>query len=868
MWTTDRPRRAYLTPRPLRAAYLVPTDVDHVLLNVLFDEAMSRWGGRRTPIIKTDGASVGDGHWKLLNLWDPDIVYSYIPLEDQLRDQIAFGLCPSVIEEHRFHNGDRDRHSYLPRYAGNVSYLNSTSLLPVFAKSWSMNAQPLPEILDRERGAAVRRDMEDSFGFVSNHLGDFSLLPFARRCCYRPPERERFARRFGEGEEIRYIAATTDLEQEIADNPGLLTLSQLSDMHCPFLDSLASHRPSWEESLSLVVGDSVEDRLLFWNGVHFYPSLQFTSHLQLLRVSPERLEQGLPDWLLKLCSGTRNIRHHRGNAAAYTTVRSCSMSADDVLPIAEQISELQGNMVSVVEHETGTMFDDVRLNEDDIRGIARPNPLSPWRRSTPQQGVDVRYDGQEIDVPYVEPWHLQEAAKTGATTGSWVVDIRIERREDHSPYNNISHAWGFPRRLALHHSLNLSNYGKDTFTIPPLPRPTMVGELAVWEGWGWKRPTLSIPTDLTAVTTALGRWHPESAAHKKSVEETAPQYRTREFEVSDKGRDLLGVLQFFRNLPEALSFLSDSFVTGLFTKLSPGNPSEDPNRIEEVALIIEQGIKDAPPDGLDHNRLGKRILQKAVDWLDAEYRRSSRLNFQAIKDKLAPEFRNNDGYKQLDRCLKHLRRIGVIRQGYGWKCHLCQHQNWVGLEDFQPEYECEVCVTPEDAPISGDANMHFTLNRFVAAAFSSSSSQGPVLWCMSRLAARVSGSFVVVPTLEVSFGDPETKTDIDVLAVVDGRLHMFEVKASFAGINDREIDTMISVARNYRPNVAGFAVPKPLAESNITAEQQDRINCEFVPLGVQFELLTLETGPHVIGDLSLPEEFGRAMDWSVGTRRG
>lgn len=68
------------TARPLRVAYLVNFDTcTHELLDAVFAECYSRWGGRRTLVIPaTEDAGISEDYKKWLSLYDPDIIYSYV----------------------------------------------------------------------------------------------------------------------------------------------------------------------------------------------------------------------------------------------------------------------------------------------------------------------------------------------------------------------------------------------------------------------------------------------------------------------------------------------------------------------------------------------------------------------------------------------------------------------------------------------------------------------------------------------------------------------------------------------------------------------------------------------------------------------
>jgi len=228
VWTTARPKKAIISPRPVRIAFLVPHTPNHELLDVLFAQSMSRWGGRRTPIIPTDGVNLHIDYWNLLNIWDADIIYSYVILSEKLHQRLAHQLSPSNILIHR-----NDHDHLRPDFATNAKPLEATSLLPILARRRAFRTQTLPYVLDKERQANIPSDLVDSFGFTSNSLNDFSLLPHARRLCLRLTAD---TQSLEADEEVVYIDGLEALEMRIANDRGLLCLAQLSDVFAPYLN--------------------------------------------------------------------------------------------------------------------------------------------------------------------------------------------------------------------------------------------------------------------------------------------------------------------------------------------------------------------------------------------------------------------------------------------------------------------------------------------------------------------------------------------------------------------------------------------------------------------------------------------------------
>lgn len=858
VWTTRRSKKAIILPRPVRIAYLIPSVPSYELLDVLFDEAMSRWGGRRTPIIPSDGTDLHPDYWELLTLWDADVLYSYIDLTENLHLRLAHQLGSFEISVHR---GEVD---YLrPRLGTNDKSLSSASVLPIFARWHALRAQSLPRVLDKERHVLAPRDLADLFGFASSSLSDFTILPHGHRVSLRPPNDE-YAPRFGSAEEITYIENLEDLETRLANERGLLCMAQMCDMFAPCLSSMRAHRMKWDEHLSLVVGDEVSDRLLFWNGIHRYNSLVEAGATQLLRISPTRFANGLPDWLKRLCSAPRNRRHLHGNAAPQTVVRTCSVDAAVLERIAAEIGAAGPNMSSTARHGTETLFEPLqehgRTNE---RGHGQMIFLSSWQGAAPKAEGQVRFERDEFEVPLTLPYHLKEATPGPTTRGAWIADLRIDRNEDHSAYESVPHRWMFPRRLRLDAAVRVDNYGNDAFALPPRVRPTEQGDLAIWDALSWKRPLISMPSDLKAFSEAVGVHHLNTPLASRAGAGLGVAYRFSPVQVSDKGRDLLGVLQLFRSLPEALIFLISPFWLSVVRRLIPTEAGENPQRVRELVEDLRHAFEQGG-DAIDFDRLAQRTLEKTAAWRRGKSKDAASMSYWNLVETVPRELRENQWQMELERSVQYLRDRGFLRQGYEWSCEVCQHPNWVHLDNIVPILNCEICRVEHSSPVCGDKNVHFRLNPFVAAAFSPSSSQGPVAWTIARLASHASWSLMFAPALDIwRPGDRDRYTDIDVLASVDGKVYLLEVKRSFAGVDEREAERLLELARVLRPDFAGFAVERPRAECQLEAGFHERIERGLATVDVRYLMWASDDTDRPAAPFEIPSAFGREMDWSA-----
>lgn len=864
MWTTNRTRRAYATPRPLRAAYLVPLNPTHALLDAIFDESMSRWGGRRTAVITTDGATIDESDWLFLDLWDADIIYSYESLDNTLRDRIAHCLAPAIIEIHRPDADPDDSHALRPKTDHFERALKSISVLPRLARIQEVRRDQLYEVLDQESGGKIERDLADSFGFLSNGGIHLNLSPYARRLSFREQDQEKQTPRFRGEDTISYLTEVVELQERLSSDDRLLFPSQMSDLFCPYLNVLKGFRTNWEDRLTLVIGSDQSDRLLYWNSIHRYKSLDSFRSNQVFRFDLARFKDGLPSWIEHLCGGVRNYRRRDGNGAANVQVISSSVDTASLERISKLVSKQFGIMSSSYQMAASEVLN--TLAEKDPRKEYEHSSLSwpAWLWGDIKITQSIRIDQNEIDLPCVKPWHTEDFPLGPTTVGAWICDLDIERTEDHSRYSNITHRWMFPRRLALHKAVRIENYGPSGPHLRPPSRPTERGHLSLWDDPRWQRPTAQLPQDIEAFQQALIYQHPNSVEEQNYYDKKGPYVRLNDVRVSDKGRDFLGLLKFFRNLNEATTFLTNPFILSMISKLSPTDTSQDIDRISKMSGELLARFKDKAVTDEDVERGAKRVLELAARWVQKDSKTSEFISYTWIRKLMKETVKSHSDEADLDECIKFLRNQNFLLQGYGWRCHRCQHPNWVGLTEIKNSLNCAVCDSVEDAPVGGEANSHFMLNSFVSAAFGPTSAQDSVIWCLSHLIEQAQHSLMLTPALDIK---DETNipngTDLDLLASVDGKIHYYEVKRSFAGINKRQIDDLIQVATLIRPDCAGFAVQNEGNKEVLTIEEIQLIRDALRKIDVEFVLLTGGNERFGFFNDGIPRNIGDAMRWSV-----
>lgn len=862
MWTSDRTLTAKIQPRPARIAYLIPDSAQDELLDSIINESLSRWGGRRTPFIPTNGTVIDERYWTLLDNWDADIIYSYSELSDELSERLFYSFAPSEIITHREANNIQ---TFTPIFNGNYRFLSSLSLLPLLDRTNQQMDAVIPEIVDNDMWNNDDRDFTDSFGLLSRSCLGTLVYPHARRLSIK---QDGACRQAHEGE-TTYLQSIDEWIQEITRRPSVIPLAALADMRSPYFNYWSDYKHGWDEHLTIVIGDSLKDRLLAWNGQHRYTTLNPYS-LPILRLSPKRFENGAPEWLKEWllhrnhrCLGSTNTKQVR--------LKSCTLTRDDLLSIEQQLKA--GYLFTSSEH----FADPNVFNLNDLNSNS-----AIWSYPTARKDT-VRFEGNRFEVPLCSPAHVEKSNKTpNNSDGVWAVEMTIDRAEDHSTADGRHHVWTFPRRLRIETALGIESYAVDTerrigHVVPPCLRPSKNGNLTIWDSASWSRPTISMPTDYGAFCKVLREFppnHPKARRNSRSGKATDNPFfhwRTSHIAISDKGRDLLGVLQFFRSLPEALFFLTNSFCYRVINDLLPEQAEDKKKYVKDISKLIQDLCQQEEVVESSYDRIAKRALELASRSFNAQPMKILDFDsmFRIAKETTKTEqFPGNQLREDLISCITFLRNREFLWQGFYWKCSVCEHENWVSLKNLTALCPCQICRTAEASPVTG--SFHFRLNPFAQHAFASTSAQAPVLWCLNRLlqqsemAVGNRNSFGFAPALNIyKDNDNQPWTDVDIIANVNGRIVMAEVKRSFSGVNEQLADQLFSLGDMFRPNIIMLAVQALPPDNDGTLAPFKELQKRLKSVDVDFVLWTeANQTDGLLDTIGIPLPLGKAMSWS------
>ena len=257
--------RGWCRPRPPRIAFLLENgEGADVALDAIFADSYGRWGGRFSLIVPCVDGRITASYWPWLEVFDPDVVYSYVPLNRSDILELHERLYPS---EYIFHSPRRAAGSSdeipVPRPSIRDSALSSLSTVFQLARVRPpFGVAPAIKIIDSWQTERPSRFLKDNFGtYQESHGGIYphDAAGAASLLTIVSPSHQANHRLVPS--DLQMIPSEMSAFREFADQRAT-SLSILSALFAPKLE-IRTQR--WSDSFNLVLGDTFEDRILFWN---------------------------------------------------------------------------------------------------------------------------------------------------------------------------------------------------------------------------------------------------------------------------------------------------------------------------------------------------------------------------------------------------------------------------------------------------------------------------------------------------------------------------------------------------------------------------------------------------------------------------
>jgi hypothetical protein len=839
-----RELKGWSRTRPVRVAFLVQDGGDNanLALDGIFADCYDRWGGRFSLIVPCVGDRISQSYWPWLEAYDPDIVYSYVPLDKAAVLELHERLSPAEYIYHKLYREPRlGVFDFKPSYSFPVLSSLSTIFRLARSNSASRDGSPM-NIIDSWSTEQPSRFLTDNFGtYHVSRGGGGGLFPVdamrtASLLTVVSPEVKES--RFGVPNDLKTVRSEMDAFKEFAWKRAT-SLSLLSAQLAPRVETRFGN---WSRTFNLVVGNGFADRILFWNARLLIPAW-LDSDLTCFRVALDQLrDREFIDNLGDLLRQRNRVTGGSGGQPQLA-VRSMSLNADQLAEAHKLVLATKpwGGVTCEVIASLDNIVPSANALESqgEARGFGALN-LGDWKQFAWLPPV--------AKPPLNVPGHLLDAPVRQAFTGGyWCSDFAFEYDQSIPRFAN-ENRWVLPLRWRMVGAFKCVLVE----TQRPLPHPerSRGGNLAVFVSEEHPVHSIKLPTAYEAMVHALVI---DGLAADRSEQRGLihPPSKVAWIEPGSEARYLTGVLGMTGGLGRAAQMLLHPFFRDIFASLgaTPNLPIDKAiptaNRLRKRAQFEPYfDLRDSRERQTIADLLVKaaRDLKKPIDFVSynslKELWKTYRTDYRSAHPRLGDEDDEATWDLQeeaaLDVFLVEMRRSAMIFQGHQWTCSECHHKNWVDLGDLTTLLICGICKQSEHAPV--DIQWMFRPNEFLIESLRDHSTLS-LIWALSEFGQRARSSFIVVGPALLGFSQESSAPDAeaDLLLVVDGKAVLCEVKSSWRSLRLTHISAFVELAIRLRPDIAVLAVMEAGGGPvNELANAQAKLGAN----GIKYELLT------------------------------
>lgn len=854
--------------RPIRVAFLFPEDTKFdVVCDSLSTWCMSNWGGRYSSVGLLQDDALSEDDWGELIRFDPDYVYSFGALGDELLRQLNEKVGPWHISEHP---------EAVPRPGTALAQGQESNETTANPSEWREESIQVPGI--------PTPPTEQNMEFLQKtrfQKSPLLLFEFGKDC---PALFRRFLHRNlgtyyqwsdGRSDNVRRIAwmenllpkisverlrvddfaslcsalgvIAGSLPGEVGNGPlGFTAPCELSSVHLPRSVSFGS----FEHMYRLVIGSEPRDFTLYWRScmndgpgifaVPFRHCLWIPSEL----IREESFVTVLHRWLYYLTN--QGSSHFRA-----VEITSQSLSPDELSPLLAAFRDhrfrIEARLVRAEDLNE-------RWHLERSAHEAAPRFIPPLGRASAERFVAVeRKQTWELRAP--------DVIQAAVPVGTWAVDVQIQR-EPGIEFVRKESWWNLPRRSGdgvvramfstparITRSGLFSVQVEQTQTLHGTPNPPNLH--------------LHVPQDaevVPALIVDLG--NPlyldarREALRNKSV--------VSNIELSDAGRKLRGLIELFGGFWRAQHYWARTFWRETFYRMAGRAGHYDSAfhaRVENLVGKELERLTPACPEA-DRGRAATRISQRilgligerlpgtAISSAQMEQERAwfeqlHGYETQSAGGQTQVQYLAGDAMVQMvgfgpvtsaefKEGLRDLVALRVLRMGMDVRCPRCRLQEWIPTDLLRQSNECSGCGASLD--LLPETAWTYRLNSLI---HHSVNSRVLAVWqALAELASRP-GCFFFTPSSEVHFKRPingRAKRELDVLCVTDGSLLIGEVKTGDLHVAD--FNEFGELAQVLRPDRAAMFVSEEHVQPKVK-EWFNEFRARLAAFGVRGELFVL-----------------------------
>jgi hypothetical protein len=743
------------------------------LLDSLFEANYGLWGGRFNPIVPVRKGEMDETFWSLLRYVDPDLVYTYTPLAQTTIERIEREVVPWGIEPHPAHLMAPDQ---APHYVPRVSegLVKSREVLPLLMSQQAGFAFGVAATL-----LTYFHDWKSPLNkeLVRLVMRNFGMIQ-ERELPALPDEWSRL--------QVHNNWAPCELFEHIARTPNLLFPFQASAAHATRLP----RTDTAQEEYSILVGDSAETWLYFWNRV-FLVRDYLRSRWNTLCLSPSLLRDA--SFVGPLREFLKRRAQRLANSPSTLIIQSFDSSEDELAELRAQIL----NGLDVIPRSKSLCsgeFPSLNANRFEV--------YIPWGYGTTyQQGTSRQ---TLLNAP---------ASRVPLDRGTWVMDLRVQYVPRFTFYGNEVLSWKLPRRVGVAEAFfneGPCRVDADYSLSAEMRRPQPF--------------ILRIPDENEIFRRAAGIVETRSYGPDLRVSLKKPNFRR--LGPWDKGLYLNGILELFGGLQPASHFFEHSYWRGIFERLSLGTPEKEAgvfnavrNRLEKRKELIAsqlQGGHARPIDWLSHLVIRQarelQLRREEISFAEME------LAFQEQREEFMaanPGFRTATSLEEIEKAkrsansrlmdvLQGLVDNGILQQGIQIRCANCGSRFWREIGNVQQKVKCDGCNATVAMPVESD--WRYRLNSLIRNGIALHGCV-PVICALRGLREEARDCFIYTHGVALfkDYDDPKPAAEMDLLCISDGKLVCGEVKSSASEFTREELAKLARIATAIRADEAAIS---------------------------------------------------------------
>jgi len=796
------PYSIFTENRPLRIVFLVDPNDPNVfkIIHAIIEYNQDKWGGRYNPIILTNGKTVSKEWWQFLSNYDPDIIKSFVSISKPLLKRLNNHLTPYLIED------------FDPTRSGNPP--------SVYIQDDGLSVLPTKESIAQVTGFSLDRTFLVLFEIDENQENEINTFLKVNFGTYQPrmmtssiireyPKRKEFVVK----SEAELVTALSDL--------NTFDTFVYPSMMCTVPSAALNHEYSHEEEdFTIIVGDSLNDIVYYWNRIF---AVHYTRQTKLNAIWISRamamnpaIVAALNNWIQRAVDPGGSGQHG---------VRFVSFSVNQ--------SELDGIATQIVNGRYFRKTLDVKTTLPLTDFSWDPNLAGIKERLYP-----IRVNGDEAHIT-VPPPGLKEGVMGGQ---HWMTDIYIEFHPERFTYiHGIDYWWQLPKHndlaMALFHTQSrICGNGipavllkRDTPAVSPYPNNKIKIQLL----------------DDTSIFQILivGDKRPMYTSDPRSSLAERPYNNIGR---SDKGRYLSGVLDLFSGLYSSDSFFKSRYWRRMFDILSQQNPRKDEVRKESVINKLNKEVTRRNFDSRgDREWLAEYILRISKEQ-SSSGKELPYLSFKKEAEQEAKDYSNSHPLNKIPFSEEDLKdelgdliESGIFATGVRPRCRSCGLASWYHIDETKQTVKCKGCGY--EYGLKPEQPWYYRLNSLIQEGVSRHYLI-PVILSLGQLLNDARTSFIYATSLDLfnrrSFDKP--LGDLDIVCVQDGKFIIGEVKNICSLFKQEDFDKMERIARKIRPDKVVFSSLEQRPSTTVT-QQIVALALKLKSEAIQVEWLSLDS---------------------------